>query len=395
MIRRFLATFVLLGLLAGALPAAASPSQDLQKVSRQIDRLEAQIRDGVAQRSDLARRVKETKARRDELTAQIADTDTQIQALQADLAHRRAMLDAIRRGLQATYRSLVEARSERAQAEQAAKDWARDAYMQAGAQVGTIAFSASQVTDVLVGLEYLDRSTADRRDAMDRWAAVAAREQALQDRAAAAEAAARDELAAIAGTQSRLAADLDKLAAQRSELESELTSQEQLLAEVEKALAEWNGELTRLQKEQASIRRIIAERSRPRSPRHTGRYYRPVPGAVTSGFGPRVHPIYGVVKMHTGVDMHAPMGQPISAFASGRVIFAGVKGGYGNAVMIDHGGGMVTLYAHQSKIAVRVGQRVKGGQVIGYVGSTGLSTGPHLHFEIRINGQPVDPVPYL
>lgn len=99
--------------------------------------------------------------------------------------------------------------------------------------------------------------------------------------------------------------------------------------------------------------------------------------------------------MHNGLDMHGNAGDPIRAAADGKVIFAGVKGGYGNAVMIDHGGGMVTLYAHQSKLLVKEGERVKAGDVIGLIGSTGLSTGPHLHFEVRLNGSPVDAAKYL
>ncbi len=99
--------------------------------------------------------------------------------------------------------------------------------------------------------------------------------------------------------------------------------------------------------------------------------------------------------MHNGVDMNGGMGQPIAAAASGTVIFAAVKGGYGNSIMVDHGGGMVTLYAHQSKFAVSTGESVTSGQIIGFVGSSGVSTGPHLHFEVRINGNPVNPAKYL
>ena len=109
----------------------------------------------------------------------------------------------------------------------------------------------------------------------------------------------------------------------------------------------------------------------------------------------RVHPITGQNRMHNGWDMDGPQGAPIKAAKEGRVILAGVKGGYGNTIMIDHGGGFVTLYAHQSKFGVGLGQTVSAGQVIGYIGSTGQSTGPHLHFEIRINGTPVNPGKHL
>ena len=123
--------------------------------------------------------------------------------------------------------------------------------------------------------------------------------------------------------------------------------------------------------------------------------FRPAPGPIVSGFGSRENPIGGGTGVHTGVDIAAPMGTPIRACKAGRVVIAGWQGGYGNAVVLDHGGGMGTLYGHQSSMAVSVGQTVASGQVIGYVGSTGNSTGPHLHFEVRIGGTPVNPIPYL
>ncbi|MGH7292936.1 MAG: M23 family metallopeptidase, partial [Myxococcota bacterium] len=122
---------------------------------------------------------------------------------------------------------------------------------------------------------------------------------------------------------------------------------------------------------------------------------RPVPGPITSGYGNRYHPVLHYNRMHTGADMRASSGTPIRACRGGVVVIAGSQGGYGNAVVIDHGGGMGTLYGHQSRLAVSEGQTVVAGQIIGYVGSTGMSTGPHLHFEVRLSGNPVDPAPYL
>jgi murein DD-endopeptidase MepM/ murein hydrolase activator NlpD len=115
----------------------------------------------------------------------------------------------------------------------------------------------------------------------------------------------------------------------------------------------------------------------------------PVSAPITSPFGWR----WG--RMHEGIDLGAAYGTPIAAAGSGTVIYAGWLGGYGNLTVIDHGGGLATAYGHQSRIAVSVGQQVAGGEIIGYVGSTGHSTGPHLHFEVRVNGQAVDPLGYL
>jgi len=122
-----------------------------------------------------------------------------------------------------------------------------------------------------------------------------------------------------------------------------------------------------------------------------GEFARPVGGAVSSGFGMRRHPILGYRRMHSGLDFRAGYGTPILATADGVVNYAGRKGGYGNFVKINHGNGLATGYAHMSRFAVSNGTRVRQGQVIGYVGSTGLSTGPHLHYELYRNNRAIDP----
>ena len=128
----------------------------------------------------------------------------------------------------------------------------------------------------------------------------------------------------------------------------------------------------------------------------TGELYWPVPGhhRITSPFGYRIHPILKYRKLHTGVDIGAPNGTPVVSAASGTVIASRFMGGYGNCIMIDHGG-KVTVYGHLSSRAVSPGQSVSAGQTIGYVGSTGMSTGAHLHFEVRVNGAVQNPLNYL
>ncbi len=122
---------------------------------------------------------------------------------------------------------------------------------------------------------------------------------------------------------------------------------------------------------------------------------RPVDGPITSGFGMRFHPILHRRMGHTGVDIASPRGTPIQAAAGGTIVFAGRKHGYGNVVMIDHGFGYQTLYAHASELLVAVGDTVEQGQPVALVGTTGRSTGPHVHFEVIVDNVKVDPLPFL
>jgi murein DD-endopeptidase MepM/ murein hydrolase activator NlpD len=129
----------------------------------------------------------------------------------------------------------------------------------------------------------------------------------------------------------------------------------------------------------------------------TGSFIWPLSGyrTITDDYGMRYHPILKTRRMHTGMDIAAPKGVPIMAAQSGEVILAGWYGAYGQAVIIDHGAGVATLYGHQSVLKVKVGQQVTKGDTIGLVGSTGWSTGPHLHFEVRVNGSPANPHNYV
>ena len=127
----------------------------------------------------------------------------------------------------------------------------------------------------------------------------------------------------------------------------------------------------------------------------TGQLAAPVNAPITSDFGWRIHPIYGTRRLHAGTDFGVDEGTPVHAADGGVVVEAGWISGYGYTVIIDHGNGISTLYAHNSDVAVSPGQTVSKGQVVSYSGNTGGSTGPHLHFEVRINGEPTDPMGYL
>lgn len=167
----------------------------------------------------------------------------------------------------------------------------------------------------------------------------------------------------------------------------------------EEALKEMSQELAQLKgvalKQEASLQALIEYFEDKRSMYTATPRSWPVRGWVTSPFGNRTSPFSGILKFHEGIDIAAQTGTPVVAPADGVVIKAGFGTGYGNMVEISHGYGMRTLYAHNSRLNVKAGQKVKRGDVIAYVGDSGSSTGPHLHYEVRINNIPVNPIRYL
>ncbi|MGE5380659.1 MAG: murein hydrolase activator EnvC family protein [Methylocystaceae bacterium] len=169
------------------------------------------------------------------------------------------------------------------------------------------------------------------------------------------------------------------------------------LAQIQKERKKYEQALKELEAESQQLQSIIRRLQSGGKYVGTGKFTWPAPGytRITSDYGMRYHPILKQRKLHTGMDIGAPTGAKIVAADSGKVIYRGSLGGYGNVIIIDHGGGISTLYAHMSAFVAKNGQEVERGTQIGKVGSTGWATGPHLHFEVRENGTPVNPHTYV
>lgn len=192
----------------------------------------------------------------------------------------------------------------------------------------------------------------------------------------------------------------NKLQNQKQYYNSILAKRQKLLRKYQEEIEKTKGDIEyyeSIQREKyEELQRYIARNLSRNRVYRSGKFLWPTTSTViTSYFGYRVHPIWGTTRFHSGIDIGAPHGAPIYAAADGVVIFAGWYYGYGYTVIIDHGSGISTLYAHCSSLSVYRGQAVYRGQVIARVGSTGNSTGPHLHFEVLINGRPVNPLNYL
>lgn len=182
----------------------------------------------------------------------------------------------------------------------------------------------------------------------------------------------------------------------QQELQVSRGRQQRLRAELQQDKKELERQLDQLEKEanqlEAQLRKLQTNGAYV-----GGELQWPTPGytRVSSPFGNRIHPILKTKRFHSGIDIAAPSGVKVVAAGAGTIAFSGTLGSYGRTIIVDHGGGIMTLYAHNSRLSVKEGDSVKKGQKVAEIGSTGLSTGPHLHFEVRKNGKYVDPIPYV
>ncbi len=207
----------------------------------------------------------------------------------------------------------------------------------------------------------------------------------------------RNQRQQIAQQRNGIALLQQKLLLQKATLEGRTASQQTLIQQLQQNRDALDAAQTQLQRDSVSLKDLIQERLRraPAGIQGSGPLRYPVNAEITSTYGWRVHPILKTERLHNGIDFGVDYGTPIGAATSGTVIYADWYGGYGYTVILDHGNGLSSLYAHNSDLLVSEGQSVQAGQPIAHAGSTGFSTGPHLHFEVRESGEPVDPMKYL
>lgn len=282
--------------------------------------------------------------------------------------------------------------------EERAVAYAVESYLGLSDQRAEAWFEADDATTAAHKIALLDFVTSDTNDVLDRLKLIQEERDSLLSAASYAE-----------DTADLITAELEEV---RVELEAKRALQEELKRELDARRAHWDSVLATAVREQEDITDfIVAEEERiareleeaRRRAEEEARFGQisesgwvwPGSGAVGSGFGMRLHPILGYARMHNGVDSGCSTGDPIRAATEGIVTIAESYGGYGNTVVIQHVNSISSLYAHLNTWTVGVDQYVFTGEQVGTCGTTGLSTGPHLHFEIRVSGVPVDPMPYL
>lgn len=388
------AAVVLVAATAGSvLTAAPSTTDQKRKVDSELAQTRKRLDAARGRESVLTSQVETYSAKLREVESQLTPLETKLKGLEAEVAQLEAKLAILNASLERERRKLQNAEIRLGQTRRALGDRLRQIYnmgepdpIMAMLQAGSIS-AAVETTDVMRRITDRDGElvTGARRVAEE---VRASRDKIRDDR----DEVQRSEERAQAAAQ-EVRTTTDALQQRRDQLAKVRGERKNLLARVSGDREQIEAEARELERESASLAAKIVAAQNPGIPvdstvSSAGMIW-PTHGTLTSGFG------YRWGRMHEGIDIAVPSGTPVVAAASGTVIQAGWGGGYGNLVVIDHGGGIATAYAHNTSLAVSVGQHVTQGSVVAYSGSTGHSTGPHVHFEVRVGGAARDPMGYL
>ena len=389
------AGLVTLCMLLVAGTAAGDPGTEKARVDGRIETLRGQASDADLRAGVLTEELSAVAGRVRELEAGVDAQQARLGVLEGQLGSARARLGTLDRTIAGQSKRLERLRGEYRIALTRLERRVRELYMTDGPDTLAFVLGTASFTDLIDNLDLLDRiGRQDERiatsvkSARDGVADARRRTRAARAEAARVEAAVSSATTEQRGILTRLVASRDALVAARSEKTTTLASirsdRDSTLAEID-ALEQQSAALEariREAQQRSSVPAVVA-------PSGSGVLGWPVSGPVTSGFGVR----WG--RMHEGIDIAVGEGTPVRAAAAGTVIYAGWMSGYGNLVAVDHGNGLSTAYAHNSSLAVSVGQSVAAGEIVSYSGNTGNSTGPHVHFEVRVDGSAVDPLGYL
>jgi murein DD-endopeptidase MepM/ murein hydrolase activator NlpD len=384
------AVFIAALLAAVALHPAHSRGQTIASINSRLDSTRAKLEHARGREQTLTTNISALSGRIRSLGGQIADLRRREARAQATLTARQAELARVKARYDAEYARYVRLRKELAKAQEMLASRLVAIYKTDQPDLVEVVLEADGFNDLLVRADYLSRINKQDAQIVGRVKTLKEESErkkalleALKKRAEAA-------VAEIAAKRQEIAQTRAGIESSRADMASARDAKRGSLSHVRASRKELEGNLAALEAASAQVTAQLQGAGSAGPIRHgSGNYIWPVNGPIVSPFGMR----WG--RLHAGVDIAVPSGTPIRAAASGTVAIAGWVGGYGNYTCINHGGGIATCYGHQTSIGVSVGQSVKQGQVIGTSGCTGHCFGPHVHFEVRINGQPVDPMGYL
>ncbi len=392
MVRR--AALVLVLAVVAAAPAGADTIVERkQSVDAKIAALGEQVAKTQEREESLRAEVEAVSSEIRALAQRVNDISADLESLEHELDLRRGRLRRLNELFRLQTERLKLLRRQHAIALRRLGDRVESLYRQDRPDTLSLLLSSTSFTDALDVFDYVQRIADADRHIANEVGAAKNRMRMQREETRTTRKRHRQETRVVAVRVAQVRALRDRLAASRSGLVAAQAQRQQDLADLTAIEREQLEEMEALQEVSATLAAKIqaaqAEAGTGGGSPSAAGFVWPVLGPVTSPFGWR----WG--RMHEGIDIGVPSGTPIRAAAPGTVIYAGWLGGYGNLTVIDHGGGVATAYGHQSSLAAGNGASVAQGQVIGYVGSTGHSTGPHLHFEVRVNGVPHDPLGYL
>lgn len=384
-----------------AVPAARGDQLERQAdIKDELRTLREQVSEASEDEAALLDRIDQVQDRTRVLDARAAAVDRQAAAVEAEARTAEAALEAVQSEFVRAQTQLALENEALAGERRKLRDRAVAAYIaNPTSNAAELMLRARDMREIAATAGYLKTIVEVQTDAVRRYTDRRDTTDALRASVEVQKDAAKRQRDVVVNRLSDLEALVAERQRVRSELVSEAAQHAALLEEARQRRADFEAEIGSLKAESSTVSALLQgvqvgiAGALPSGP---GVFLQPVAGSsLTSTFGPRVHPIFGTVRMHDGLDLGAKMGTPIRAAAAGTVVSAAVRGGYGMVTIVDHGGGVATMYAHQSEMFVTAGTVVAAGQVIGAVGSSGFSTGPHLHFEVRLAGAPVDPLLYL
>jgi murein DD-endopeptidase MepM/ murein hydrolase activator NlpD len=386
-------TVGLLAVAGGLIAVRPAAADELSDVRDKLDLTRQRIDAARAEAKTLDGQLESLDARLTSIDDKLAALGSEIAVLQQKLDITQEKLAVVREQLRLKKVELAAAERELALQEAAFEQRVVLTYKTRDIDYLDILLESSSFDDLVTRLHFVRELVGSDNDLVAQLERARARVEREKAAIAAKEQEVSDLAHELQSQNDRLLALQAAEQAQRAEAAAARADKRGALAAVEQDLEELEKQERDLLAESQALSGVISGSSS--SGGGSGVLIWPCSGTVVSDFGWRTHPILGIELFHTGIDIAAPYGTPIKAAAGGKVTMAAWYGGYGNCTIIDHGDGLSTLYAHQSSFKVATGQSVAQGQLIGYVGSTGLSTGPHLHFETRVNGEPVDPMRYL
>ncbi len=389
------AFMVIVALSFSSVPVQAhGPASELDEVSEQIAALNDDLSTARRTHTDLAVSLNETEARMASLRSRLDAANHEVEAAEAELDALRAEMAGLEQTIDQILANLVRAAADRTSMIGRLEREAVEMYMAAASGSSLLVVMTPSAEEAAIAITYLDDSVEESNALVRDLEALEAQEQRDLERLESQRLSLEEATLLADRRRSELEDQYGAVAAIAEQVEIERSRQRGLLAQVDAEIELFESELAGLEREEERLEALLtAEQSGGGSA--PGRLAWPVQGRISSLYGYRTHPVTGARRLHSGLDIAAPSGTPLITAASGRVVLADWFGGYGLTVIIDHGGGLATLYAHQSRLAVSAGAAVDRGELIGYVGSTGLSTGPHVHFEVRSGGTAEDPMPWL